>query len=540
MRSWHTGFLFLALAACSQDRPNTRAADTIYRVNEDEASSLDPQKVSTVIDTRIARDIFEGLTDYAADGGIVPGQAESWSIDDSGLIWTFRLRHGLAFSDGSPLTADDVVYSLRRLFTPVTAAPNASLLFAIKNAESATKGEVPVDQTGVVAIDRWTVRITLDRPFPALPELLAHACAVTVPRQVIQKYGEAWTRPENIQVSGAYRPVSWRLHAELKLSKNMAYRDASLVALAHVVYLPISEDQTALRKFRAEEVDIVTDFPTGRLEGLRKRHKGQVRIEPYRGSYYFVFNTTKPPFNDRRVRLALNMAVDRNVITRLVLPLGMQSAYSVVPPNLGGYGAALKPAWANWSMEKRMAEATRLLQQAGYGPARPLSFELRYNSDDDHRRVSLALAQMWKPLGVRAVLFNSEASVHFSNMRAKTYSMARSGWIADFNGAENFLGVYDSNAGRLNYSGYNNRAFDEALKQAVDIAEPAKRNLALRQAESIVLADMPILPIYYYVSKTLVSSDVRGWSPAPSGIHLSKYLAVQRKTPFALVKGDAR
>jgi oligopeptide transport system substrate-binding protein len=525
VRAW---VLASVLAACSGDQATQRASDTIYRVNDDELSSLDPHKISTVIDTRVARDMFEGLTDYAADGSIVPGLAESWTVDASGLKWTFKLRPNTEFSDQTPINARSVVYSMQRLFTPVVAAPNASLLFAIRNAEAVTKGELPVSAIGVEAVDNATVRITLGRPFPALPELLAHACSVVLPEHVIRTHGDSWSKPENIVVSGAFLPTSWALHSQLKLSKNSHYWNARKVSLQHAIYLPISEDQTALRKFRAHEVDVVTDFPTGRLEGLRKRHGTDVRIDPYRGTYYYVFNTRKKPFDDRRVRLALNMATDRDIITKLVLPLGMRPAYSVVPPGIAGYGDPVVPAWAQWPMARRRAEARRLLAAAGIDPAHPHSFEVRYNSDDDHRRVALALAAMWKPLGVRPVLFNSEASVHFSNLRAHTYLIGRSGWIADFSGAENFLGLYASNAGRLNYTGYANKSFDRALTAALAIADVPLRNQALRQAETVMLEDMPILPLYFYVSKTLVSKDVAGWQAAPSGVHLSKYLKVTR------------
>jgi oligopeptide transport system substrate-binding protein len=522
-------FLLAGLASCHGDQAQQRAADTLYRVNEDELSSLDPQKVSTVIDTRVARDLFEGLTDYAADGSIVPGLATGWMVDRSGLIWTFTLRKDARFSDQSLITARDVAYSLRRLFTPAVSAPNASLLFAIRNAEAATKGSVPVDAIGVTAPDDLTVRITLERPFPALPEVLAHATAVVVPEKTIEKYRDDWTKLDHIVVSGAFKPVQWDMHSQLRLDKNNAYHRAATVALQHVIYLPISEDQTALRKYRAHEVDVLADFPTGRVDGLRKLHGTEVRIEPYRGSYYYVFNTRRKPFNDKNVRLALNLAVDRDIITRLVVPLGMRPAYSVVPPDLPGYGAPVMPAWANWPMPQRLAEARRLLAAAGVDRQHPLRFEVRYNSDDDHRRIALAMAEMWKPLGVQAVLFNSEASVHFANLRAHSFDMARSGWIADYSGADNFLGVYESNAGRLNYSGYTFPEFDQLLTTAHSEADSAKRNLLLRQAETMLLDDMPVLPLYFYVSRNLVSKDVRGWRAAPSGIHLSKYLSVERE-----------
>jgi oligopeptide transport system substrate-binding protein len=516
------------LASCGgrNRRPSSRAPDTLYRVNDDEMSSLDPQKVSTVLDTRVLRDMFEGLTDYAPDGKIIGGFSKSWSVDTSGLRWTFQLRDSVTFSDGKAITATEIVSSFQRLFMPETAAPNANLLFSIKNAEAITSGKLPFDKLGISAPNPRTVIIQLTQPFPALPELLAHACASIVPIHTIKRHGDGWTKIENIVVSGAYVPKKWELHSELNLVKNARYWAQANVKTARIVYYPISDDQTALRKFRAKEVDILTDFPTDKYPDLAKLLGPAVRTSPYRGTYYYVFNTRKKPFSDVRVRQALSLGVDRDVLRTLILPLNMTAAYSVVPEITHGYGTTVMPSWMPATQAARVTKAKALLKEAGYGPENPLTVELRFNTDDDHRRTGLALAQMWKPLGIKTTLFNSEAAVHFGALRAHNFMLGRSGWIADYDGAENYLGMYRSNAGTSNYSGYTNTAFDTLYANALQQVDLTRRNAMLRIAETKMLESAPVLPLYFYVTKAIVSPRVQGWTDAPNGMHLSKYLSV--------------
>jgi oligopeptide transport system substrate-binding protein len=518
----------IVLSSCGPQnaRLSSRASDTLYRVNDDEMSSLDPQKVSTVLDTRVLRDMFEGLTDYAPDGKIVGGFAKSWSVDATGLRWTFQLRDGVIFSDGTAITATEIIASFQRLFKPETAAPNANLLFSIQNAEAITSGKLDFDKLGISAPNSRTILIQLVQPFPALPELLAHACASIVPIHIIKQHGDAWTKIENIVVSGAYVPNKWELHSELNLVKNPRYWAQASVKTAKIAYYPISDDQTALRKFRAKEVDILTDFPTDKYPDLVKLLGPAVRTSPYRGTYYYVFNTRKKPFSDVRIRQALSLGVDRDVLRTLILPLNMAAAYSVVPEITHGYGATVTPSWMPATQAVRVAKAKTLLTQAGYGPHNPLTVELRFNTDDDHRRTGLALAQMWKPLGIKTTLFNSEAAVHFGTLRAHNFMLGRSGWIADYDGAENYLGMYRSNAGTSNYSGYTNAEFDALYAKALLQADLAQRNAMLRIAEMKMLESAPVLPLYFYVTKAIVSPRVKGWMDAPNGVHLSKYLSV--------------
>jgi oligopeptide transport system substrate-binding protein len=528
----------LAVAACSRDedfanRPDPREPGVLYRVNDDEVGTLDPHKASTVVEDRVAHDLHAALATYQADGSIGPGLAEGWTTSTDGLTWTFTLRPGLTFSDGVPITAQTVVYSFRRLLSPTTASPFTKMYYAITNAEDASKGKADVSTIGVAAQGERTIVFTLREPFPSLAEVVGHSSSSIVPRHIIDKHGGAWMRPENIVVSGPFKLKRWVLQSALELEPNPRFYAASEIKLKRVVYYPISDDQTAIRRFRAKEVDVVLDFPTSQLKLLRREVPDAIRTPLYRGTYYFVFNTRMAPFNDLRVRRAMSMIVDRDIITQKVLPMGFLPACSTVPPNLGGYGPPVEPSWAQWPMERRVAEAKKLMAAAGYSEENPLVVELKYNTDDDHRRVCLALANMWKPLHVRVKLLNSEAAVHFAALKKADFVLARSGWIADYSAPETFLALYQSTTLQLNYPGYNNAAYDGLMRQALAEPDVPKRIALMRQAEALFVEDSPIVPIYFYRSKHLVSRDVKGWVENLPGQHLSRYLWVERGSAVA-------
>lgn len=502
--------LLILLAACGGADTGTLPDDTLVRINEDEVKSLDPQKISDLTSVRVASSLYEGLTRYRADGTAEAGLAESWQASPDGLTWTFRLRDGLRFSDGVPLDARAVAASLNRLIAPETAAPNATLFTMVNAIEAPEPG---------------TVLLRLTEPFPAILELLAHPSAATLPMHLVARDPSGWTRAP--AASGPYRLARWQLHSRLELAANPAYWDAANVPTKKVAYLPIDDDQTAIRRFRAGQAHTLGDFPASQLRPLQARLGETVRIAPYRGSYYWVFNTRKPPFDDARVRRALSMAVDRDRIVERLLGQGNPPAYGVVPPGLGGYGKAVRPDWATWPMPRRLAEARRLLAAAGYGADRPLVVEARFNSDVDHRRVGIALASFWKPLGVQLRLFNTEATLHFAALKSADFTLARSGWIGDLSAAENFLAVHRSEAGALNYSGYRSAAYDRALAAGLAEPDPARRNARLAEAEAILVADAPVLPLYFYVSKNLVSPCLTGWQDNLANAHVERTLAIK-------------
>jgi oligopeptide transport system substrate-binding protein len=281
---------------------------------------------------------------------------------------------------------------------------------------------------------------------------------------------------------------------------------------------------SAMRLVLAGGADIGSDYTPARHHWLKAKYPQLTRNHAYFGTYYFAFNTRKPPFDDTRVRRALSMAIDREWLARKMVDAGNEPAWGLLPPGLDG-GATIRPEWASWPRAKAMAEAKRLLAEAGYSAAKPLRFEIRFNSSTEHRRAAVAMATMWRELGVEAKLLNSEASLHFDSLKRADFQFARSGWIADLPAPENFLAVHKSDTGAQNYSGYANAAYDAALDAALAEPEPKRRAALMRKAERLLLADMPILPLYFYSSRSLVSPRIKGWIDNAANTHPSRTLS---------------
>jgi oligopeptide transport system substrate-binding protein len=498
-------FCGLLLSGCSgSGQGQDRDPSVLIRISEDEAKGLDPQAYSDLASMRIAADQFEGLMRFDASGQPEPGLAARLQQSEDGLRWQFELKAGLRFSDGTPITASTFARGYARLIDPKTASPVAELFEAIKSVEASSPTQVT---------------ITLRHPFPALPELLAQPALAALPL-----HRANWETERPLVTSGAYRLTGWSLGEGLRLDANPNWHDEKPF-IQHVEWKPVSDGLTALRLFQSGGADTVADIPSARLASLKLSMPTAVHVAPYRGSYYFAFNIRKPPFNDVRVRQALSLSVERQWIAEKLLATGVTPAWGVVPPGTTGL-AAYHPDWAEWPRANRLKAAKALLVAAGYGPNHPLSFDIRFNSDTDHRRIAVSLAAMWKPLGVEAHLLNSEASLHFASLRRGDFALARSGWIGDLSVPENFLGIHRSDGGAVNYSGFSDPRYDAALDQALLLSDHEKRATAMRRAETIMIDQAPVLPIYYYVSKSLVAPRVKGWRDNAANIHPSRTLRI--------------
>ncbi len=497
-----------------------RTTDTLVRLGDAEIRTFDPHIFTELASARVAADQFVGLTRFDGRGEVIPALAEQWSVSTDGLTWRFPVRAGLKFSDGAPITAAVIVGSIARMRDPKTASTHAAMAVNFVGVE-------------VVA---GAVVITLAKPYPDLPGLLAHAAFAAVPLHRIKALGEAWTNERPLVTSGPYRATEWVLNKAITLERNPHWPvSLGAAAIPRVIWKPSESNLSAMRAFLGGEADITGDFPPMRGKWLQDElNTGDMqpaKIEPYLGSYYFVFNTSKPPFNDPRVRTALNMTVEREWLIDKVLLSGAPPAYGLLPPGLvkvaGEDTPDFRPDWAGKARSDRLAKAAALLTEAGFGPRNPLRFELRFNSSPDHRRICAAAAAMWADLGVEARLFNTESALHFDALRRADFALARSGWIADLAAPENFLENFLSDAGDRNYSRYVSPAFDAAMADALSQADADARARAMLRAEALMMADSPILPLYYYVARALVHPRVAGWHANPMNVHPNVDLALE-------------
>jgi oligopeptide transport system substrate-binding protein len=329
------------VTACdtSDQEVGSTANSILHRGNGGEPDSLDPHRATGIWEGNIVGDLFIGLYTANVYGNVVPGLAESHSVSKDGLVYTFNIREGLVWSDGVPMTAHDFVYSLGRIFDPKTAAPYASLLYSIKNAQSANSGEFPVDAVGARAINDHTLEITLERPTPFFIELTSHMTMFPVPKHVIEEHGPEWVRAENMVVIGPYLLAEWVPQSHVKMVKNKRFYDAANVKIDEVFFYPTVDAKAALKQFRAGELDITLNLPLQQIDWLKENLPDETRLHPYIAVSYIVFNTERAPFDDIRVRTALSMAIDRSVLTDKILKAGQTPALTLIPPGISNYSS---------------------------------------------------------------------------------------------------------------------------------------------------------------------------------------------------------
>ncbi len=515
----------LALSGCGGGKAPEDTALVLHRGNAAEPLTLDPQQASGTWENNIIGDMFIGLFTENAAGEPIPGMASDWDVSEDGKTWTFTLREA-NWSDGVPVTANDFVFSFRRILNPETLAQYASLLFAFKNAEKVNRGEIPPEELGVRAIDDHTLEIKLEYPAPYLPGLLGHYTAMPVPAHVVKEKGREWIRPENIEVNGPYKLVEWHTNDYVHSVKNPQFFDAQNVCLNEVYYYPTVDNNSAERQVREGRLDLNTDFPGQKLEFLNKQLPGYVRVHPYLGTTYFSFYTPKPPFNDPRVRNALGMALDRDFMTAEILKSGQIPAYSLVPPGVANYPMGASVKWAGLSLEERRAKAKALLMEAGYGPDHPLSFEYVYRNTRDNPRIAPAVQSDWSEIApwVNVTISGIETQILYANLRSGEFEVSDGAWIADYNDAQNFLYLMETRTGQLNYSRYSNPEYDALVDRSNRELDTQKRAVMMRQAEQIMLDDMPVIPMWYEVNRALVDPKVTGWVDNIVDIHRTRYL----------------
>ena len=495
--------------------------DTVHLANTGEPQTLDPHRYNLRLEETILTDLFLGLTTFNAAGEIVPGAAESWRISDDGLTWTFRLRPDMRWSDGVPVTAQDFAFSFQRLMDPQTAASLAYFLYPLKNAEAVNGGSLPLEALGVSAPDPHTLVLELAQPYPHLAERLLYPTGYPVPRHVIAEVGDDWVKSANWVSNGAYTLTEWRPQGHVLLTSNPYFIEPA--EIENVYYHPLSNEQTAYNRYRSGEMDAISTFPAGELPRVKTELADQLRQSQLLSIVYLVFNTRQAPFDDPRVREALSIVIDTQILTQKVQRAGNLASPSFVPMLVVDYESVAVPHWS-LSKPQRQARARELLQTAGFNEDNPLKITLRYASGAQAKRSNLAIASFWKQIGVETRLHHTELKVHFSDLRQGNFEVAQAGWFGE-NNAEHYLGLLMSDTGNVNYGGYSDETFDSLMAAALAEASIEARNRRLRQAEAYVIARYPVVPLWSVGIRRLVNVQLNGWHENPRDVHPARYLS---------------
>ena len=522
------GALLLALALCLLSLP-APAATVLNRGNDGDPETLDAHKTSTVAEANLLRDLYEGLVIHDMQARVVPGVAESWAISADGRTYTFKLRANARWSNGDAVTADDFVFSLRRLIDPATGSKYAPVMFPILNAEKVHKGQgANPDQLGVRAVDPATLEIRLERPTAYFLELLTNQTALPVHAGAIARLGPEWLKPGNLVSNGAYTLKSFVPNGSIVMVKNPHYHGAATVAIDEVRYFPTSDAAAATRRFQAGELHLTTDVPTDQFAQLKARLGAQVQSAPYLGTCFLILNTRKKPFDDVRVRRALSLAIDREFLAEQIWSGTMLPAYGMIPPGVKNYPKRAELDFAQASPIEREDEARDLLAKAGFGKGKPLRVELRYNMTDNNQRTMVAIANQWKAIGVETRFVHTDGKTHFAHLRdGGDFDAARYGWIADYSDAQNFLFLLESENEGLNVGRYKNAEFDLAMRQAAAEPDLAKRAALLFSADSIFVRDSPWIPLMFYQSKSLVSPKLEGFTPNQQAAYATQFMRLK-------------
>ncbi|MHC6657471.1 peptide ABC transporter substrate-binding protein [Aeromonas salmonicida] len=483
---------------------------TLVKGNGDEPESLDPAQIRSGFPGEVVLvDLFEGLVSEDGQGKIVPAQAQRWETSEDGLVWRFFLRPQLKWSNGEPLTAQDFVYAWRRLLDPAQGSPSAGLLLAtgINNAQSIYAGALELTSLGVEAESSQILKVTLERPVPYFLQLVSQRPFVPVNEQAITRFGKEWTQPGKLVSNGAYKLVNWAPNERIEAERNIHYWDDLHTRIKRVTYLPLSSQHAERLRYEAGEIQLTNKVALEYYQKTKQTTPERIWGLPLLGTYLYTFNLRRPELQDVQVRQALAMTIDRHVLTEQVSGQGERPAWSLLP-GMPGYEALGSPL-ALQDQPTRQAKAAALMAQAGYNSARPFKLTLTYNTSESHKKLALAVAAMWKPLGVEVSLNNMEWSAYQVAKDSGDFMLVRSFLFGDYVEPSSMLNSFRCQDPQ-NESGYCNPAFDGLLQQASDTLDGSTRTGLYRQAEQLLMDEMPAIPVYHYNQMRLVDPTLRG------------------------------
>jgi oligopeptide transport system substrate-binding protein len=506
-------FALSAVFACSGQDDAHSSSSVLNRGISADPETLDAHKARSQQAADVLRDLGEGLVSFTATGEMTAGTAESWEVSEDGLTYTFHLRPDAKWSNGDAVTAAHFVFGVERLVDPDTAAFYAQFV-----------GEI----TELEAADDQTLIIHLARPTPYLLSLLTHPATFPMHPGSLAEHGDSFARPGSLLSNGAYVLTGWIPGSIITMQRNEYYWNNANTAIDEVRHHVITQEMTELARYRAGEIDVTVSVPPDSFAQVKREMGDQLHVSPQLNIYYYGYNLAKPPFKDRpELRQALSMAIDRELLVEKVTGRGETPAYSWVPPGINNYEPPVL-SYARLSQDERKQIAQNLYKEAGYSADSPLQLELRYNTSDTHRRVALAIQSMWSDvLGVEVTLINEEWQVLLANMQGREVTQVfRSSWVGDYNDAHAFLSILQSD-NAANVPGYRSEKYDTLMQSAAEQVDLDRRRLYLEEAEREMLADHPAIPIYFYVSKHLISPRVEGWGDNVLDYHYSQHLSLK-------------
>jgi ABC-type oligopeptide transport system substrate-binding subunit len=514
------------LAACGPGTPSGGAGQEsndllLTRSIGGQPGSLDPQRAEDAFSYDVLRDLYEGLAASSPDGRALPATARSWSVSDEGRTYVFELRREARWSNGDPVTARNFVDGFRRALDPATASGAADLLRAIENAPEILRGELPPERLGVRAVDEHTLQIRLSHAIPYFPDILTNTVASPVHPSSI---AGGFSKPGSTVSNGPYVLAEFTPGASLALTRNPHYWDRAGVAFDRVRYEFVADENAEYTRFRAEELDVTNNVPEQRFQALLQQRDARLQHGLTLATIYFTLNTARGPLSVRRdLREALSLAVDRVAITEAVTQAGQVPAYSLVPDHAWNYEPP-SYGWRDWPAERRLARARELYTRSGYSADRPLRLRLLYNENELVQKVCIAVAAMWKDaLGVETELVQMEFKAYLAaRADPAQWDVVRVGWTADYNDASTFLDTMIEGSPQ-NFGRWTSAEYAALLAAAAGEPDPAKRRDTLQQAESLMLNDYPLLPVYYYVSRRLVQPRIAAPAINPMNRTYSKY-----------------
>lgn len=507
------------LAAATTEAPasTTPAADVAQEMTfvlSDEPDGIDPTVTNNSFAMYVLCNCFEGLVTYDPSGSIVPGCAESWDISEDGTVYTFHLRDGLKWSDGTPLTANDFVYSIQRVLTPSTTAQYYSMMADyIKGAKEFYEGTATAEELGTKALDDQTLEITLIQPTSFFIDVVSMWCYFPVQEATISANGDRWTASADTYISnGPFKMEQINLGEGYVLVKNENYWDADNVTLEKLTFRFILDSATALTAYESGDVDGIRSIPSADYARLVASNAG-VNVVPNYGTVYYNINCSKAPYDDPLVRKALNLAIDRKTIIENVVQIDAEPAYSFLAPGYGVDGKDITADRGTFGLSETadVEAAQAALAEAGYpnGEGFP-TLQLSYYSNDTVKKVVEAMAEMFKTnLNINVEISSNDWAIYYESIQTGDYEVGAMGWSADYLNPMSFLPLFKT-GDSTNNAFYSNSAYDDLVNQIMMETDAAAAAELTLQADEIVSNDYVCIPLYYKSNSYLMKDYISG------------------------------